>query len=108
MGTRLEDADEVWVPLPVLAEAYFAALNSGRRRENRARLDDFLRGCRIAPMGPETALRYAQLRLALQRKGRPIPANDMWIAGVCLERNLPLATRNGHFDHVDGLERLAW
>ncbi len=32
----------------------------------------------------ETAVSYAALRVALKRSGRPIPANDAWIAALAL------------------------
>jgi predicted nucleic acid-binding protein len=34
------------------------------------------------------------------RRGRPRPANDMWIAATCLAHGLPLATLNIK-DYVD-------
>lgn len=33
-----------------------------------------------------------------EKRGRPRPVNDSWIAACCLVHNLPLATLNiGHF-----------
>jgi predicted nucleic acid-binding protein len=46
---------------------------------------------------------YARVRLALKKKGRPIPENDMWIAALCVEHALPFATYDEHFDEVEGL-----
>ena len=92
----------------MLGEARFAVLNAGRRAENQARLEAFIATCQLPTMGADTALRYAEVRMALRRKGRPIPQNDMWIAAVCLEHGLSLATRDAHFREVDGLSLLAW
>jgi tRNA(fMet)-specific endonuclease VapC len=108
LRARVEGAGQIWLPLPVLAEARFAVLNSGRPIATQTRLDEFLQVCRVRPMGEETALRYAEQRPALRRKGRPIPINDLWIAAVCLEHGLPLVSRDAHFDAVDGLQRLVW
>lgn len=105
---RLDAASEAWLPLPALGEAHYTVLNSGRPRENEAKLRRFLQTCHVPAMGPETARRYAEVRMALRRKGRPIPENDIWIAAVCLEHGVPLATRDGHFKEVDGLEVLNW
>ena len=33
-----------------------------------------------------------QLQARVQRRGRPRPQNDTWIAACCLVDNLPLAT----------------
>jgi tRNA(fMet)-specific endonuclease VapC len=52
--------------------------------------------------------RYARLRVALRRSGRPIPANDAWIAALALQHRLPILSRDEHFDVVAGIERRGW
>ena len=52
-----------------------------------------------------TAAVYARLRLGLKEKGKPIPENDLWIAALCVEHQVPLVTLDGHFDSVEELER---
>jgi predicted nucleic acid-binding protein len=37
---------------------------------------------------------FGELAAAAQRRGRPRPQNDTWIAACCLARRLPLATFN--------------
>ena len=86
---RVAAAEPMWLLLPVLGEARFTVLNSARRAENHARLEAFIATCQVPLMGPDTALRYAEVSMALRRKGRPIPENDVWIAAVCLEHGLP-------------------
>jgi predicted nucleic acid-binding protein len=56
----------------------------------------------------ETATAYAALRVALKRSGRPIPANDAWIAALALQHRLPVLSRDQHFDVVSDLERKSW
>ncbi|MBA3472116.1 MAG: VapC toxin family PIN domain ribonuclease, partial [Rubrobacter sp.] len=41
-------------------------------------------------------------------KGRPIPENDIWIAAVALQHDLVLASRDSHFEHVEGLQLDRW
>jgi len=55
-----------------------------------------------------TASWYADIRSELRRIGKPIPANDAWIAALGREHNLPVLSRDQHFDHVPGLRRLTW
>ena len=55
-----------------------------------------------------TAIAYAGLRVALRRLGRPIPANDAWIAALALQHRLPVLSRDEHFDVVVGIERKSW
>ena len=44
----------------------------------------------------------------LRQKGRPIPENDIWIAAIAREHKLVLATRDKHFDQVEGLKVDKW
>jgi tRNA(fMet)-specific endonuclease VapC len=56
----------------------------------------------------DTAVTYAALRVALRQLGRPIPANDAWIAALALEHRLPVLSRDAHFDSVPDLQRTSW
>jgi tRNA(fMet)-specific endonuclease VapC len=46
--------------------------------------------------------------VALEAKGQIIPENDIWIAAVALECDMPLATRDAHFQRVEGLTVIQW
>jgi tRNA(fMet)-specific endonuclease VapC len=50
-----------------------------------------------------TAKHDARISVALEERGRPIPENDLWIAAVALELEMPLVTRDAHFDRIEGL-----
>lgn len=64
----------------------------------------------VAVLNPDsaTAEHYARASVALEAKGQPIPENDLWIAAVALELDMPLATRDAHFDRIDGLDVIKW
>ena len=96
------------LPLPVVAELLFGAENSARRLQNMARYLQFIEVCTVEVMSRETASFYAQARINLKRKGRPIPENDLWIAAQCLEKQWVLVTDDQHFDYVDGLVLEHW
>jgi predicted nucleic acid-binding protein len=34
--------------------------------------------------------------------------NDLWIAALCLQHNLPLLTNDRGFDHISGLTVIHW
>ena len=51
---------------------------------------------------------HTELRVELKRTGRPIPANDAWIAALALQHGLPVLSPDEHFDAVPGLERRGW
>jgi hypothetical protein len=46
--------------------------------------------------------------VALEAKGQIIPENDIWIAAVALECDMPLATRDAYFQRVEGLTVIQW
>lgn len=98
----------VALPLTVVGELLFGAANSGRPMRNTNRYLQFIDTCNVVPMGRETAVLYSQTRLALKRKGRPIPNNDIWIAAQCLENGWKLITDDMHFAYVDGLPIEQW
>ena len=58
--------------------------------------------------GATTAEHYGRIRAQLAQSGTPIPENDIWIAALALEHQLPLAARDAHFDRVTGLQVLNW
>lgn len=53
----------------------------------------------------DTADRYSRIIDSLQRKGKPIPSNDVWIAAHAMETGADLISFDQHFAQVDGL---AW
>jgi predicted nucleic acid-binding protein len=91
---------------PVVAgELYLGASLSGNTIRNRRRVAAFLESpnLRMLPISADTAPYYALIKTQLQRKGRPIPDNDVWIAASAMEHGLALLTQDHHFDHVEGL-----
>jgi toxin FitB len=61
---------------------------------NLADMDAFLNRLVVLPYDREVATRWGQLQAYAQRRGRPRPVNDTWIAACALARDLPLATFN--------------
>jgi predicted nucleic acid-binding protein len=59
------------------------------------------------PYSERVAVRWGELQADAQRRGRPRPVNDTWIAACCLVRDLPLVTLNvkdfNDFADHDGL-----
>jgi tRNA(fMet)-specific endonuclease VapC len=99
---------EIILPIVVVGELLFGAKNSAHPLQNLPYYLEFISVCRTVPLGRETATVYAQTRLALKRKGRPIPTNDVWIAAQCLEHGWVLVSDDTHFDYVDGLILERW
>ena len=61
----------------------------------------------VLPLTLETAKAYGSIRADLERSGRLIGGNDLWIAAQAIEHNYLLLTSNPEdFSHLPGL-RLA-
>lgn len=103
-GQWVQMFSEVWLPVPVIGELCFGALNSQHPMENLQRVEYLVARSKILELTASTARTYAHIRLSLKQRGRPIPENDVWIAAVCMERNVPLATSDRHFLDVVGLK----
>ena len=104
----LEAASEASVPVIVLGEFRYGITHSRRCREYEAWLDQYLPAFRVLEVTAETAIEYALLRSELRGLGKPIPSNDVWIAALCRQHDLPLLSRDAHFDHVKKLSRQTW
>jgi predicted nucleic acid-binding protein len=74
---------------------------------NVAALHDWMRTFMRLPYDDDVATTWGRIQAASVLRGRPRPQNDTWIAACCLERNIPLATRNvrdyADFAEHDGL-----
>jgi tRNA(fMet)-specific endonuclease VapC len=82
------------------------------QRRHRAIYESWLRkwiaAVTVLDIEGETTRCYAAIGLELNKKGKPIPANDLWIAALCRQHSRPLLSRDRHFDLVSGLRRLDW
>ncbi|MGV3533606.1 MAG: type II toxin-antitoxin system VapC family toxin [Chthoniobacteraceae bacterium] len=105
---HVSTAEPLFVPLVALGELLKGALKSDNPTRHRAKIDAFLKIVAVLNPDFETAEHYAQASVALASKGYAIPENDLWIAATALELEMPLATRDAHFQRVEGLEVLAW
>jgi tRNA(fMet)-specific endonuclease VapC len=96
------------IPVIALGEFRYGIAQSKRRAAYEAWLETHLIHFDILAVTDETAVAYAALRVSLRRSGRPIPANDAWIAALALQHRLPVLSRDEHFDVVPGLDRRSW
>lgn len=96
------------LPAVVLGEYRYGTVRSSRRSRVEPWLDRLERESMVLVVDERTARVYAKVREGLRAKGRPIPENDLWVAALAIQHRLPVVTRDGHFDEVDGLTRVAW
>jgi tRNA(fMet)-specific endonuclease VapC len=101
-------AERVAVPVIVLGEYRLGIAQSRHYTSYENWLRDWITAVIVLDIQEETTQHYAAIGLELKKKGRPIPANDVWIAALCRQHALPLLSRDRHFDVVAGIRRLDW
>lgn len=96
---------DIIVPSIVIGElrAGFAAGN--KRKDNEDLLQRFLDSPNVfvETISDSTTKIYAEIYLKLRNKGKPIGANDMWIAAIALQLDNELLTLDEGFEHIPDL-----
>lgn len=104
----IDGIEMLFLPAIVFGELLYGAINSKDTEENKQAVYDFLELSVLLPIDEAICIRYSTVRLGLKQAGNPIPENDIWIAAICLEYNIPLLTRDKHFEKVSGLKVITW
>lgn len=106
---RVLPKDRLWhLPVVVLGEFLFGIRRSRERDRLERWVDDVKATCALALVDADTAGHYAEIREELRVAATPIPENNIWIAALCRQHHLAVASRDGHFDRVRGLKRVTW
>ncbi len=93
----------------VYGELCFGRESSRRRDETAAHISVLLETIRVLPLPLDAGARYGEIRAELERRGRPIGANDTWIAAHALAEGLTLVTNNEReFARVPSLRIENW
>ena len=108
IGEVLRRQARAAIPVIVLGEFRYGIAQSKHRPAYEAWLESQLPHFEVLSVTEETAAAYAALRVSLRRSGRPIPANDAWIAALALQHRMAVLSRDAHFDAVPSLKRENW
>ena len=104
-----DTAEELAISTVVLTELLHGAAKSARPAENRRAVEDFAARLEVLPFDEAAADHAADIRADLERKGTPIGAYDLLIAGHARSHGLAIVTGNlGEFGRVDGLRCEDW
>jgi tRNA(fMet)-specific endonuclease VapC len=104
----LREATDVRLNVISLGEYRFGLLQSRHRTEYETRLSRLELDIETLGIDPATAILYALLRYELKSRGQPIPYHDIWIAALARQHELPVLSRDTHFDAPRGIQRLPW
>ncbi len=108
VGEVLRRQERAAIPVIVLGEFRYGIADSRHRRTYEEWLATNLPRFELLAITAETTIPYAMLRGTLKLLGRPIPANDAWIAALAMQHRLPILTRDQHFDALPGVHRVSW
>ena len=103
VSAQLDAVTEVYVPLTVIGELFYGSYKSADPVKHIARMQYFLDNCIALHPDGMTADIYGSIKAALMKKGKPIPENDIWIAAMAQQYNLPLFTTDKHFAEVESI-----
>jgi len=92
----------------VLGELFFGAFASNRIDENLAVIDDLAKTWRVIAPTTDTGRFYGRLRAREGASLSPSKLNDLWIAALCIEHDLPLLTNDRGFDRIPALRVIHW
>ena len=103
------EADGLCISDVVLFELLYGAEVSARPIENRRVVEQFASRLTMLPFDSEAAAHTAEIRGSLKRRGLPIGAYDLMIAGHARSRGLVVVTGNlSEFGRVEGLRSEDW
>jgi toxin FitB len=104
---RLVVTSQHCIAFATAAELWKGALDKRWGDARRAELDLWLAKEPILPASLRVAKVWSAITTGGQRRGRPRPLNDTWIAACCIQTGLPLLTLNrrdfADFAQHDGL-----
>ena len=101
----VSNAEHVYLSTVVMGELLAGFRLGNQFERNRTLLDAFMACSTVEPLPvtADTADYYGRLFLALRKKGKPIPVNDLWIAAQTMECGAVLITFDQHFNAIPGL-----
>ena len=110
--SRFGDYLKVYKRINLCIITYYEIVSGLKFRDAKKQLDRFMELVRhntLLPLTERSSEISAEIYANLRKQGRPIDDSDLLIAGIALENNLVIATRNlQHFDRIEGLTVVDW
>jgi tRNA(fMet)-specific endonuclease VapC len=104
-----EEADSLCISTVVLMELLYGAERSARPAHHRQQVERFAARLAVLAFDPPAASHAAEIHASLARRGQPIGAYDLMIAGHARSQGIIVVTGNlKEFTRVDGLRVEDW
>ena len=108
LAVVLEAALRHHLPVIALGEYRFGLRASKYRRVLDPLLDRLEQESHVLAVTAATTRIYADVRHELKVAGHPIPENDIWIAALARQHELPIVSRDEHLCRVKGITVITW
>jgi predicted nucleic acid-binding protein len=90
-------------------EIFFGANKSARKNENVKEASKLLEKLHLFSLDLASSRKAAEISAKLSTEGEPIDYRDTMIAGIAMENDLTLVTRNkAHFARIKDLKLESW
>ena|SRR5579863_1992195 len=100
---------EVGMSTITYGELYYGAEKSHSPKKSLALLEELIHLIPPIPLSTATSKQYGNIRCHLEKQGKPIGNNDLWIAAHALDLKLILVTNNAkEFQRIPGLKIENW
>ena len=108
LAAVLEVALRHHLPVIALGEYRFGLRASKYRREIEPLLERLEQESHVLAVTAATTQIYADVRHELKLAGQPIPENDVWLAAIARQHDLPIVSRDAHLRRVKGITVIGW
>lgn len=98
----------LYLPVVAIGEYRFGLQSSRERQARENWLDRLIECSNVLDITLSTSAFYSNVRAELKFRHVKIPPNDSWISALALQHQLPVLTRDAHFDHITGVRRVGW
>lgn len=105
---KIKYSQAIFIPAIVIGELCYGAYNSTKIKKNLTEIDNLSKDVMVLNCTADTAKLYGQIKSKLKIAGKPIPENDIWIAALSLQYEIPLVSRDNHFQNIEGLKVITW
>lgn len=104
---ELLDSEQLAISFVTVGEFYKGAYKAGWGPARLTKLDNWLARAPVLEYETAVGRAWGFISAEVERIGRPVLANDLWVAACCLAYDLPLMTFNRRdFEHIPDLRLL--
>jgi tRNA(fMet)-specific endonuclease VapC len=101
----LQKVEKAYVSTIIKGELYYGASKSARREANTELFRKTLEKYETLSLDSDTiAVSYGLIKSELEKKGKKIPENDIWIAAAAHACDLSIATFDQHFTYISHIQ----